>query len=50
MVNVMGGNEIKSENERSRALSLYVRADDSGENCEERDGCVVLDNALIFKE
>jgi hypothetical protein len=48
MVNVMGGNEIENESERSR--SLYVRADNSGESCEERDGCVVLDYALIFKE
>ncbi len=36
MINVMGGNEIESESKRSR--SLYVRADDSGENCEEEDG------------
>jgi hypothetical protein len=44
----MGGSEIENESERSR--SLYVRADDSGKSCEERDGCVVLNYALIFKE
>ncbi len=46
----MGGNEIESENGSSKSLSLYVRADDINENCGERDGCVVLDYALIFKE
>ncbi len=46
----MGGNEVENENERSKSLSLYVRADDSGKSCEERDWCVVLDYALIFKE
>jgi hypothetical protein len=50
MVNVMRGNEIKNVNESSNSLSLYVRADDSGESCEERDGCVVLDYALIFEK
>jgi hypothetical protein len=50
MVNVVGGNEIESENESSKPLSLCVSADDSGENCEEINGCVVLDYALIFKE
>jgi hypothetical protein len=48
MIDVVGGNETENESERSR--SLYVRADDSGESSEERDGCIVLNYALIFKE
>jgi hypothetical protein len=48
MVDVVGGNDIESESERSR--SLYVRADNSDKSCEERDGCIVLDYAFIFKE
>jgi hypothetical protein len=46
----MRGDEIKNVNENSNSLSLYVRADDCGESCEERNGCVVLDYALIFEK
>ncbi len=50
MIDVMRGDEIRNVNESNNSLLLYIRADDSGENCEEKDGCVVLDYALIFKE
>jgi hypothetical protein len=50
MIDVMRGDEIRNVNESSNSLLLYVRADDSGESCEERDGCVVLDYALIFEK
>ncbi len=46
----MRGDEIKNVNEDSNSLLLYVRADDSGESCEKRDGCIVLDYALIFEK
>jgi hypothetical protein len=50
MTVVMRGDEIRSVNESSNTLLLYVSADDSVESCEKRDGRVVLDYALIFEK
>jgi hypothetical protein len=50
MIDVVRGDEIRNVNESDNSLLLYVSADDSVESCEKRDGCVVLDYALIFKK
>ncbi len=50
MIVVMRGDEIRNVNESSNPFLLYVSADDSVESCEKRDGCVVLDYALVFEK
>ncbi len=44
------GDEMRDVNESNDLLILYISADESVQSFEKRDGRIVLDYALIFKE
>jgi hypothetical protein len=47
---VMREDEMRTVNECYDILLLHISANDSVENFEKGDGCVVLDYALILKK